>query len=105
MGSYQPCKAPGATATYQQQLRFLQHHTAEFQPRTALYEDLFMECTEWMDEGDQLIIGIDANEDVRTGATSRHSACAMPSLTSIVNRVHLPPIIGITNESLWMDYL
>jgi hypothetical protein len=27
-----------------------------------------MECTEWMDEGDQLIIDIDANEDVRTGA-------------------------------------
>jgi hypothetical protein len=34
----------------------------------ALYEDLFMECTEWMDEGDQLIIGIDASEDVHTGA-------------------------------------
>jgi hypothetical protein len=29
-----------------------------------------MECTEWMDEGDQLIIGIDANKDVRTGATA-----------------------------------
>jgi hypothetical protein len=67
---YRPCEAPGATTTYQQQLRFLRHHTAEFQPRTALYEDLFMECTEWMDEGDQLIIGIDANEDVRTGATA-----------------------------------
>jgi hypothetical protein len=64
---YRPCKAPGATTTYQQQLRFLRHHTAEFQPRTALYKDLFMECTEWMDEGNQLIIGIDANEDVRTG--------------------------------------
>jgi hypothetical protein len=29
-----------------------------------------MECTEWMDEGDQLTIGIDAKEDVRTGATA-----------------------------------
>jgi hypothetical protein len=29
-----------------------------------------MECTEWMDEGDQLIIGIDANEDIRTSATA-----------------------------------
>jgi hypothetical protein len=29
-----------------------------------------MEYTEWMDEGDQLIIGIDANEDVCTGATA-----------------------------------
>jgi hypothetical protein len=29
-----------------------------------------MEYTEWMDEGDQLIIGIDANEDVRTRATA-----------------------------------
>ena len=67
---YRPCEAPGATTTYQQQLRFLGHHTAEFEPRTAIYEDLFMECTEWMDEGDQLIIGIDANEDVCTGATA-----------------------------------
>jgi hypothetical protein len=67
-----------------------------------------MECTEWMDEGGQLIISINANKDVRTGAKgefSRHSAYAMPSLTSIVNRVHLPPIIGITNDSLLMDYL
>ena len=67
---YRPCEAPGATTTYQQQLRQLRHHTVEFEPRAALYEDLFMECTEWMDEGDQLIIGIDANEDVRIGATA-----------------------------------
>ena len=59
---YRPCEAPGATTTYQQQLRFLRPHPAEFEPRTAIYEDLFMECTEWMDEGDQLIIAIEAKK-------------------------------------------
>jgi hypothetical protein len=67
---YRPCEAPGATTTYQQQLHFLRHHNGEFEPREALYEDLCMESADWIEEGDQLIIGIDANEDVRTGATA-----------------------------------
>ncbi len=67
---YRPCEAPGATTTYQQQLRFLRHHQVEFEPREALYEDLYMECADWIEEGNQLILGIDANEDVRTGATA-----------------------------------
>ena len=67
---YRPCEAPGATTTYQQQLRLLRHHQVEFQPREALYEDLYMECADWIEEGNQLILGIDANEDVRTGATA-----------------------------------
>jgi hypothetical protein len=67
---YRPCNTPGATTTYQQQLRFLRYHGVEHEPREALYEDLYMECAEWMEDGDQLIIGIDANEDIRTGATA-----------------------------------
>ncbi len=58
---YRPCESPGATTTYQQQLRQLRHHTVEFEPRAALYEELFMECTEWMDEVDHIIICSDSN--------------------------------------------
>ena len=40
-------------------------------PRKAFYEDLRNEIEEWKEEGNQIIIGLDANEDVRTGATHR----------------------------------
>jgi hypothetical protein len=76
-------------------------------PREALYEDLYTECAEWMEDGDQLIIGIDANEDVRTGATAecfqalgmREAILEKHSQTSPP-----PPIIGTNNTSLRMDY-
>ena len=35
----------------------------------ALYEDLFVEVTQWKTEGDHIIIAGDVNEDVRTGLT------------------------------------
>jgi hypothetical protein len=40
-------------------------------PRIAFYQDLGAALDTWMSMGDQIIIGIDANEDVRYGATSR----------------------------------
>jgi hypothetical protein len=45
-------------------------HKSNFEPREALYEDLHRACSEWLTAGDQLIIGIDANEDVQTGQTA-----------------------------------
>ena len=66
---YRPCNAPGATTTYQQQLRHLRQHRSDHQPREALYEDLYQACSTWIGAGDQLIIGIDANEDIREGQT------------------------------------
>jgi hypothetical protein len=38
-------------------------------PRSAFYEDLGKEIKKWSEEGDQIIVGIDANEDVREGQT------------------------------------
>ena len=34
--------------------------------------DLFKEIETWLESGDQLILGVDANEDVRTGPFSRN---------------------------------
>jgi hypothetical protein len=67
---YRPCKTPGTTTTYQQQNRYLRKHNSDFEPREALYEELFLACSEWLASGDQLIVGIDANEDVRCGQTA-----------------------------------
>jgi hypothetical protein len=44
-------------------LRTYDHDT---NPRQALYEDLFAEAQEWKNAGDHLIIGINANKDVRS---------------------------------------
>lgn len=67
---YRPCNAPGATTTYQQQNRYLRKHDSDFEPGEALYEDLYLACSEWREAGDQLIVGIDANKDVCTGQTA-----------------------------------
>jgi hypothetical protein len=69
------CKMPGVTTTYQQQLQLLRHHNIEYRPKQAFYEDLYMECVEWIEDGNQFIIGTNA-KDVRTGAT--RAAFSMP---------------------------
>ena len=38
-------------------------------PRQAIFQDLFDEVTKWKTAGDHIIIGIDANKDVRKGST------------------------------------
>ena len=38
-------------------------------PRKAFYEDLNVWITQWKDEGDSIILGLDANEDIHTGDT------------------------------------
>ena len=66
-----------------------------------------MKCAEWLEEGDQLIISIDANEDVHTGATvnflqalgmreailDKHSQSSPPATHSRNNRRQ--PIDGL----------
>jgi hypothetical protein len=70
---YCSCNMPGVTTTCQQQLRFFGYHKVEYEPREALYEDLCMECAEWIEGKNQLIIGIDANHNVRTQYARGHS--------------------------------
>jgi hypothetical protein len=48
----------------------LQGRKSDFAPCEALYENLYPACSEWLAAGDQLIIGIDANEDVSLGQTA-----------------------------------
>jgi hypothetical protein len=35
-----------------------------------LYEDLYQEAVTWIDQGNHLVIGMDAKEDIHTGATA-----------------------------------
>ena len=60
----------GPETVNQQHQRYLTTKKRNNEPREALYKDLFEEILLWKEEGNQLIIGMDANEDVRTGATA-----------------------------------
>ena len=76
-------------------------------PRDAFYEDLGKEIKKWSEAGDQIIVGIDANEDVREGKTkeffdkmnmyesiiSSHPDSSILSTNS--NSSHSKPIDGI----------
>jgi hypothetical protein len=52
---------------FQQHVRALGKNDNFRNPRTALLEDLTSAIEEWKLEGDHIILGMDANEDVRTG--------------------------------------
>jgi hypothetical protein len=54
---------------YQQHTRYFLAHQTEREPRSAFYEDLYDAIEDWFTQGDQLVLGIDANKDVRTGQT------------------------------------
>ena len=77
-------------------------------PREALYDDLYTECLEGMEEGDQLIIGIDANEDIRTGATANlfHALGMNEAILHKHSESSPPlPITGINGDNRLMAYL
>ena len=66
---YRPCNSPGPDTVNQQQYRYLRTHRRDTEPRQAVYDDLFEEAQIWINAGDHLVIGMDSNEDIRTGAT------------------------------------
>ena len=66
---YRPCDSPGPDTVNQQQYRYLRTHRRDTEPRQAVYDDLFEEAQIWINAGDHLVIGMDSNEDIRTGAT------------------------------------
>ena len=67
---YRPCDSTGPESVNQQHQRYLTKHKRVEEPRAALYKDLFEEITNWKLQGNHIILGIDANEDIRTGATA-----------------------------------
>src|SRR5687767_5034779 len=49
---------------------FLMRDAKDVIPRDQFFIDLLGELTVWIQQGDQLIIGLDANEDVQLGQTA-----------------------------------
>jgi hypothetical protein len=67
--AYQPCIPAGLDkvfSVYAHQ-RFFDNHLDDICPREAFIRDLCKELDEWIAQGDQVIVALDANEDLRRG--------------------------------------
>jgi hypothetical protein len=65
--AYRPCESPGASTVFHQQARGLSVNDDHRNPRDAILEDLAESIAQWQAAGDHIIVGMDANEDIRNG--------------------------------------
>ncbi len=65
--AYRPCQSGGAGSVFQQQARAMAVNKDYRNPRTAIMQDLVATMNEWKTLGDHIILGMDANEDIRHG--------------------------------------
>ena len=86
---YQPCtNKDGVTSVWAQHKAHLQDLNDDRDPRVAFREDLQQQIQEWVDRGDQLVIGGDVNESV-----PHPSVSSMFQETGLVNSafsIHSP---------------
>ena len=68
--AYRPCKSNGPTSTYIQQRCILDAKKIDTCPRLKMLEDLTESITEWLANGDQIILMLDLNDDVTNSAAN-----------------------------------
>jgi hypothetical protein len=84
--AYRPCESGGASSVFQQHARALGKNNDFRNPRKALLEDLVTAIRGWMESGDHIILGMDANEDVRGGDVN--SFLQQVSLREVILELH-----------------
>ena len=68
VSAYRPCKNNGPNSTWSQQLKYFREQGAvNTNPIDNVDDDFCSEIEEWVGLDYVIIIGIDMNEDVRTG--------------------------------------
>lgn len=63
--AYRPVPSKGTLSTYQQHVHTLTEHKQEVDPRKAILTDLQELLQQWINNGEYIIAGMDANEDIR----------------------------------------
>jgi hypothetical protein len=73
VSAYRPCKPhkAGPNTTFSQHLRYFDRHKDNRCPRQAILEDLGRELTKWRNEGNQIILMMDCNENVKNQGFTR----------------------------------
>ena len=68
ISAYRPVRtySDEALTVYSQQELYYQEHGGWREPREAFFEDLNIAIQMWLLEGNQIIIGMDVNEDIRS---------------------------------------
>jgi hypothetical protein len=84
--AYRPWESPGASTVYHQQARGLSANGDHRNPIDALMEDLQKAIKDWKAAGDHIVIGMDANEDVRKGTV--HDTFAALGLREAILEKH-----------------
>ena len=66
--AYRPCSphTAGPSTIHSQHQRYYDEHDDDRTPRKAMMEDLLTQIRQWRTNGDQIIIMIDCNEDIRS---------------------------------------
>ena len=91
ISAYKPCKnTSDLGSSYQQQLTYFRG-IGEFRCPLKMFDlDLQGQLQEWLGEGDQIILGVDLNEDARTGPTSK--MLRELGLTDVLIQMHRPDV-------------
>ena len=64
-------KPRGLKTNYQQQLRYIQDKQLEIEPESMFLLDLYALLKTWKDQGDRLLLFMDANEHILRGKLAR----------------------------------
>ena len=64
--AYRPCRSAGPTSAYQQHRRALLEEDIDICPRTSFFVDLKQEVETWIQDGDQVVLMLDVNADIRS---------------------------------------
>lgn len=83
-------------SVYCQQQKYFKNEQDDICPREAFTRDLNEEITEWLESGDQLIIGLDANDDMRQGSVA--SMLRSRRLSQAIMAKHGPNAPPTTNS-------
>jgi hypothetical protein len=82
----------GPSTVHAQHECFLSKQDRDKEPRNTFYTDLILAVATWKAMGDLIVIGIDANEDVRQGGTARiFSKMALREVILELHHHKLPP--------------
>jgi hypothetical protein len=65
--AYRPCLSDGPLSTYSQHVNYFYDTNDDRCPRQAFLEDLSKDIGQWIQAGEQVIVMLDANSDVRDG--------------------------------------
>ena len=98
--AYNPCRNRGLDAVYQQHLRHLRRQGINTTPEQSFQDGLVEEIKKWQDNGEHIVLTIDANQDIRTGRLAKAFAEIGLQEAIVAKHPHLdPPATHNKNQS------